>query len=153
FHATAGQDWTAIAHLSFGVARADKRTWEALAESARWFALVGTGDAQRPRTDQRSLFLIRLLQLRLAIAGKGDDLVQTIVGCVNEELPADVSGLPVRMARHLFLSVVLLQTEVKLPTALLVSMGLEYIRLCDELSEVLSSITRADFKRDPVMTG
>jgi hypothetical protein len=86
FHAMAARDWSLLAHLSFGVVRSDNDTWEALAQSADWFVLVGTGDAQRPATDVFSLFLIRLLQLRLAAAGKDDRGAASVIACVDEEL-------------------------------------------------------------------
>jgi hypothetical protein len=68
----AARDWPLVAHRSFGILRSENETWEALAQSADWFVLVGTGNAKRPETDVFSLFLIRLLQLRLAAAGKDD---------------------------------------------------------------------------------
>jgi hypothetical protein len=147
FHAMAARDWSLLAHLSFGVVRSDNDTWEALAQSADWFVLVGTGDAQRPETDVFSLFLIRLLQLRLAAAGKDDRGAASVIACVDEELGTTVEGTPLRLARHLFLSQVMLLTEVNLPIAQLVSMGLEYIRLSDELSEVLAEVRAPEFDR------
>jgi hypothetical protein len=41
----------------------------------------------------------------------------------------------------------MLLTEVNLPIAQLVSMGLEYIRLSDELSEVLAEVRAPEFDR------
>jgi hypothetical protein len=59
FHAMIAQDWSTVTHLSFGIVRSDNETWEAVAQSADWFVLVGTGSAIRPDTDVFSLFLIR----------------------------------------------------------------------------------------------
>ena len=129
FHAIAARDWSTVTHLSFGILRSDDETWEALAQSAEWFVLVGTGAATRPETDTFSLFLIRLLQFRLAAAGHDDKGAASVIACMDEELPATVEGMPLRLARHFFLGQVLLRTEVNLPIAQFVSMGLEYIRI------------------------
>ena len=140
FHGIAGRDWAAVAHLSFGILKSDNETWDALASSADWFILVGTGTAARPETDPFSLFLIRLLQFRLAAAAKNDSAARSVIACMDEELPADVVGMPLRLARHFFLAQVLLRTEVNLPIAQLVSIGLEYIRLTDELADILAGV-------------
>ncbi|WP_426420305.1 hypothetical protein [Bradyrhizobium genosp. A] len=151
FHAIAAQDWPAIAHLSFGIVRSDNDTWQALAQSADWFVLVGTGEAKRPEADAFSLFFIRLFQFRLAAANHDEDAAASIIACVDEELGATVAGTQLRLARHLFLGQVLLRSEVNLPIARLVSMGLEYIRLSDELNDVLAEVHTAEF--DQAMTG
>jgi hypothetical protein len=140
FHATAGRDWSAATHLSFGILKSDNETWEALADSAAWFVLVGTGNAAtRPETDPFSLFLIRLLQFRLAAAAKNDKAADSVIACMDEELPATVEGMPLRLARHFFLGQVLLRTEVNLSIAQLMAMGLEYIRVGDELADARRS--------------
>ena len=151
FHGTAGRDWASVARLSFGILQSDNETWDALASSADWFVLVGTGSAARPETDPFSLFLIRLLQFRLAAAAKNDRGARSIITCMDEEMPAGVAGTPLRLARHFFLAQVLLRTEVNLPIAQLVSIGLEYIRLADELADVLAGVHEPEFDR--VMTG
>ena len=151
FHAVAAQDWPAIAHLSFGIVRSDSDTWQALAQSADWFVLVGTGEAKRPEADAVSLFFIRLFQFRLAAANHDEDAVASILACVDEELDETVASTPLRLARHLFLGQVLLRSEVNLPIARLVSMGLEYIRLSDELKDILAEVHTAEFDR--AMTG
>ena len=71
----------------------------------------------------------------------------SVIACMDEELPATVEGTPLRLARHFFLGQVLLRTEVNLPMAQLVSMGLEYIRLADELKDVLAGVHEPDFDR------
>ncbi len=151
FHCIAGRDWASVARLSFGILQSDNETWDALAASADWFVLVGTGTAARPETDRFSLFLIRLLQFRLAAAAKNDRGARAIIARVNEELPADVAGALLRLARYFFLAQVLLRTEVNLPIAQLVSIGLEYVRLTDELADVLAEAHGSEF--DPVLTG
>jgi hypothetical protein len=124
FHGTAGRDWSAVAHLSFGILKSDNETWEALASSADWFVLVGTGGASTYlETDPFSLFLIRLLQFRLATAAKNDSAARVVLDCMNRELPATVEGTPLRLARYFFLSQVLLREETNLPIAQLVSIG------------------------------
>ena len=140
FHSVAARDWSSVAHLAFGIFGSDNETWEALGQSADWFVLVGTGAATRPETDLFSLFCIRNLQFRLAAAGRDDKRAASVIACMDEELPATVEGMPLRLARHLFLGQVLLRTEVNLPMAQLVSMGLEYIRLADELKDVLAGV-------------
>ena len=151
FHGIAGRDWASLARLSFGILPSDNETWDALAASADWFVLVGTGTAARPETDRFSLLLIRLLQFRLAAAAKNDRGARAIIACMDEELPADVAGAPVRLARYFFLAQVLLRTEVNLPIAQLVSIGLEYIRLTDELADMLAEVHGPEF--DQVLTG
>jgi hypothetical protein len=147
FHAIAARDWLVVTHLSFGILRSDNETWEALAQSADWFVLVGTGGATRPVTDVFSLFLIRLLQFRLAAASHDDKGAASVITCMDEELPATVEGMPLRLARHFFLGQVLLRTEVNLPMAQLVPIGLEYIRLADELKDMLAAARDAEFDR------
>jgi hypothetical protein len=147
FHALAARNWPVVAHLSFGILRSDNETWEALAQSADWFVLVGTGSARRPETDVFSLFLIRLLQFRLAAAGHDDRGARSVIACADEELRAAVEGPPLRLARHLFIGQVLLRAEVNLPIAQFVSMGLEYIRLSDELHDVLGDVHDPEFDR------
>jgi hypothetical protein len=105
----------------------------------------------RPETDAFSLFLVRLLQFRLAAAAHNDKGAGSVIACIDAELPATVEGMPLRLARHLFLGQVLLRTEVNLPMAQLVSMGFEYIRLGDELKEVLAGVH--DPKIDRALAG
>ena len=112
-----------------------------------WFVLVGIGGAMRPETDVFSLSLIRLLQLKLAAADHDDEGAASVIACINEELPATVEGMPLRLARYFFLGQVQLCTEVTLPIAQLVSMGFEYIRLTDELKDVLASVHDPEFNR------
>jgi hypothetical protein len=145
FHATAAREWSAVAQLSLGLLRSDEETWEALAESADWFVFVGTGGATRPETDVFSLSLIRLLQLKLAAAHHDDEGAASVIACINEELPATVEGTPLRLARYFFLGQVQLCKEVTLPIAQLVSMGLEYIGLTDELKDLLAGIHDPEF--------
>jgi hypothetical protein len=147
FHATAARDWVGVAHLSFGILRSDSETWEALAQSAEWFVIVGTGSATRPETGGFSLFLIRLLQFRLAAAGHNEGRAMSVIACMDEELPATIEGMPLRLSRHFFLGQVLLRTEVNLPIAQLASMGLEYIRLGDELKDVLAGVVDSELGR------
>jgi hypothetical protein len=118
FHETAGRDWAAVAHLSFGILNSDNETWEALASSASWFVLVGTGGASTYlETDPFSLFLIRLLQFRLAAAAKNDSASRSVIECMNKELPASVVGTPLRLARYFFLAQVLLREGINIPIA------------------------------------
>jgi hypothetical protein len=147
FHAVVAGDWTAVAHLSFGILRSDSETWEALAQSAEWFVMVGTGSATRPETDSFSLFLIRLLQFRLAAAGHNERRAMSVIACMDEELPATIEEMPLRLARHFYLGQVLLRTEVNLPMEQLVSMGVEYIRLSDELKDVLAGVIDPELGR------
>jgi hypothetical protein len=147
FHAMVAQDWSAVTHLSFGIVRSDSETWEAVAQSADWFVLVGTGSAVRPDTDVFSLFLIRLLQFRLAAASRNGKGAASVIACMDEELPATIEDIPLRLARHFFLGQVLLRTELNLPMAQLVSIGLEHIRLADELKEVLADVHDLEFDR------
>jgi hypothetical protein len=147
FHATLARDWSAVTHLSLGIVNSDNETWEALAQGAGWFALVGTGEAIRPETDVVSLWLIRLLQLRLAAAGHNDKGAVSVIACMDEELPATVESAQMQMARYFFLGQVQLCKEINLPIAQLVSMGFEYLRLTDELKDVLANAHDAEFDR------
>jgi hypothetical protein len=152
FHGIAGRDWFSVARLSLGILRSDEDTWEALTKSAGWFVSVGTDMATtRPEGDSFTLCLVRLLQFRLAAAAKNDGGAREIITCMDKELPADVAGVPLRRVRHLFLAQVLLRTEVNLPIAQLVSIGLEYIRLTDELAQMLPKARGPE--SDPVLTG
>ena len=141
FHGAAGQDWLALARLSYGILSAENEVWEALAASASWFVWIGTGNAvSRPTTDLFSLFLIRMLQLRLAMVAKDNQAIHSVIECINRELSANISGTQLRMARHFFLSQLLLHAELKFPVAQLVSISLEYIHLSDELAEALPKV-------------
>ncbi|QSR85309.1 hypothetical protein [Methylacidimicrobium sp. B4] len=147
FHATASKNWSAVAHLSSGILKADNETWEALARSAGWFVFVGIKSAIRPETDASSLVLLRSLQFRLAAAARDDKGAAAVIASIDEELPATVNDTPQRLARYFFLGQVLLRTEVKLPMTQIVAMSLEYIRLGDELKEVLVAIHKPEFDR------
>jgi phage FluMu protein gp41 len=151
FHAMAARDLSAVTRLSFGILGSDDETWEALAQNADWFVLVGTGDAMGLETDVSSPFPMRLLQFRLAAAGHDDKGAASVIACMDKELPATVEGVPLRLARHFFLGQVLLRTEINLPMAQLVSIGLEYIHLSDGLKDVLAGVYDSGF--DPVMAG
>lgn len=141
FHGFAGRDWLALARLSYGILTSDSKLWEALASGAGWFVWIGTRNAvARPDTDSFSLFLIRLLQFRLALAAKDDDAAMSIIERINSELPANIPETRLRMARYFFLGQLLLYAEVKLPIAQRISISLEYIRLSDELVEVLPKV-------------
>jgi tetratricopeptide (TPR) repeat protein len=148
-HATAGKDWLTVAQLSFGLLTADTEIWEALAENSSWFVLVGTGGAlERPQGDHFMLFLIRTLQLRLASAAKNTEAVEAVIACVNQEVPENVEGESARLIRHHFLMQIL-RTELKLPIRQILATAFEFLRLSDELGEVLT-----DFKRaDKILTG
>ena len=144
-HATAGKDWLTIARLSFGLLTAETEIWEALAESAGWFVLIGTdgGLVARPEGDSFTLFLIRTLQLRLATAAKNVQAVQAIIECANQEVPATVEDVSARLIRHHFL-VQILRTELHLPSGQLLATAFEFISLSDELGEVLGDFKTAD---------
>jgi hypothetical protein len=147
-HALAGRNWIAVTRLSIGILKADKETWRALAQTADWFVLVGTGRAAPPEIDDFSLFLIRFLQLRLAAAGRDERGIRLVIDCVDRELPATVEGVPQRLSRYFFLGQVLLSEEADLPVDRLVSMGLEYIRLADELGDVLTHVHEREFGQE-----
>jgi hypothetical protein len=150
FHAIAGRDWSPVTHLSIGLLRSDNETWEALAQSADWFVLVGTGSAMRPETDVFSLSFIRLLQFRLAAAGHDDRGAASVIACIEEELPATVESIPLRLMRHFFLGQVLLCAGANLPMAQIVSTGLEYMRLTNEMKDVLAGVEEPELTRTMV---
>ena len=147
FHAVAARDWAPVAQLSYGILRSDNETWEALAQSADWFVLVGTGSAKRPETEPFILFLVRLLQFQLAAAGHNERWAISVIACMDEELSVTIEGMPLRLARHFYLGQVLLRTEVKLPIEQLVAIGVEYIRLSDELKDVLAGVIDPELGR------
>jgi hypothetical protein len=91
------------------------------------------------------------LQFRLAAAAKNDKAAGSVIACMDEELPATVEDMPLRLARHFFLGQVLLCTEVNLSIAQLVAMGIEYTRLGDELGDVLARVHEPGVHR--AMTG
>jgi hypothetical protein len=91
------------------------------------------------------------MQFRLAAAGQDERAVQSVIACVENELPAIIDGMPQRLARHFFLGQVLYSEEVALPIAQLASMGLEYVRLTDELADVLAPARDREF--DPALMG
>lgn len=66
---------------------------------------------------------------------------------MDEELSVTIEGMPLRLARHFYLGQVLLRTEVKLPIEQLVAIGVEYIRLSDELKDVLAGVIDPELGR------
>jgi tetratricopeptide (TPR) repeat protein len=143
-HATAGKDWLTVARLSFGLLTADTEIWDALAQSAGWFLFVGTGSApERPQGDPFMLFLIRSLQLRLATAAKNIEAVEAVIACANQELPANIEGESARLIRYHFLTQIM-RTELNLPIQQILTTALEFVRLGDELGEVLAEFKKAD---------
>ena len=144
FHATAGRDWQSIARLSIGILKSDNSIWNALGDSVSWFVHVGTGEAKaRIRTDTLSLLLIRLLQYRLSVAGENKEEVLSIVESIDRELPEDVEGKSLRAARYFFLAQVMLHPTAHLPLRRHISLGLEYIRLSDEMREAIPGMNEA----------
>jgi hypothetical protein len=148
-HATAGKDWSTVAVLSFSLLTADEEIWEALSRSAGWFVVVGIGDPpERPCGDPFALFLIRTLQLRLAMGVLQLDALPAIIDCANQELPATAVDGPARLIRHHFL-VQVLGVRVQLPIQQILRTAFEFLRLSDELADAL-----AGFKNiDKIMTG
>lgn len=143
-HATAGKDWLTVARLSFGLLTADTEIWDALAQSAGWFLFVGTGSApERPQGDPFMLFLIRSLQLRLAMATKNVEAVEAVIACADQEVPATIEGVSARLIRHHFLTQIM-RTELNLPVQQILTTALEFVHLSDELGEVLSGFKKAD---------
>jgi hypothetical protein len=126
---------------------ADSETWEALTQSAGWFVFVGTGTAVRPETDPLSLYLIRLLQLRLAAAGRDAGNVATVIAATDAELPATVEDEAQRVMRYFFLATVLIRSEVRLPLTQIVAMSLEYIQLSDGLTKLLPRVRDPEFQQ------
>jgi tetratricopeptide (TPR) repeat protein len=143
-HATAGKDWLTVARLSFGLLTADTEIWEALAQSAGWFVFVGTGSApERLQGDPFMLFLIRTLQLRLATAAKNAEAVEAVIACANREVPATIEGASARLIRHHFL-VQILRMEIDLPLQQILATAFEFVRLSDELGDVLDGFKNVD---------
>lgn len=143
-HATTGKDWLTIARLSFGLLTADTEIWEALAQSAGWFVLVGIDNApERPQGDPFTLFLIRTLQLRLATGAKNAEAAEAIIACANQEVPANIEGEAGRLIRHQFLTQIL-RTDIELPIQQILAATLEFVRLSDELGDVLDGFKNID---------
>jgi tetratricopeptide (TPR) repeat protein len=143
-HATTGKDWLTVARLSFGLLTADTEIWEALAQSAGWFVFVGTHNApERPQGDPFTLFLIRTLQLRLATGAKNAEAAEAVIACANQELPANIEGEAARLIRHQFLTQIL-RTDIELPIQQILGATIEFVRLSDELGDVLDGFRKAD---------
>jgi hypothetical protein len=123
-----------------GLFSADSDTWAALADAAGWFVVISKLTA-----DPFSLFLIRTLQYRLAVAGKNFDATRRILVAFNSELPAGQDDEALRIARHYFLGQVLSRSEVPLSIAEIISIGDEYLSLSDSLSDILG----AEFRQLP----
>ncbi len=138
-HSIAAEDWGVIGQLSMGTFSADTDTWSALAELAGWFVLVGTGEeVSAPNADPFTLFLIRLLQYRLAVAGGNDDASLAIITRFNQELPSGQIEQPLQLCRQFFLAQILTGTEIPLTVTEIVNVGTEYVNLSDALSGILS---------------
>ena len=142
-YSTAARDWGVIGQLSIGTFTADKDTWFALAEMEGWFVLMSVGEGvSAPKTDPFGLFLIRLLQFRLA-AAKGDQRAATaIIVQFNKELPSGQVEQPLQFCRQFFLAQILLWAEVGLSVAEMVNIGAEYVNLSDTLSDIFSPAFR-----------
>ena len=148
YHATASRDWGTIARMSYGLLRADGETWSALAESLAWFTLIGTGAAANfVQADPFSRFLFRLLQYRIAAARAESDKAAQIWALFDAELPSDTTDDPLLMARYFFLATVLMRSEVAVPLATFVDIGLEYIVLSDRFAVLLEEAASDEFDR------
>jgi tetratricopeptide (TPR) repeat protein len=143
-HATTGKDWLTVARLSFGLLTADTEIWEALALSAGWFMFVGTHNApERPQGDPFTLFLIRTLQLRLATGAKNAEAAEAIIACANQETPPNIEGEAARLIRHQFLTQIL-RTDIELPIQQTLAATFEFVRLSDELGDLLDGFRKVD---------
>jgi hypothetical protein len=71
----------------------------------------------------------------------------SVIACMDEGLPTTIEGMPLRLSRHFYLGQVLPRTEVNLPMEQLVAMGVEYIRLSDELKDVLAGVIDPELGR------
>ena len=139
-----GRDWPAIAASVLRHSEIGQRHLASAGVERRLVCVVGTGEATRPKADAVSLFFIRLFQFRLAAASQEEDAAASILACVDEELPADGRGHAIAAGTSSVPGQVLLRSEVNLPIARLVSMGLEYIRLSDELTDILAEVHEPD---------
>jgi hypothetical protein len=142
FHATAASQGDLLVRLSFGLMRADMEAWRAIADGASWFAMVGTQPgATLPVTSQGDLFLVRLMQYRIAASGEGLDDVRAITARFDEEFAQSATDTTVRIARFLFLNEVILRAGLKYPINEIVVRSSQYISLADELADVLATIS------------
>ena len=140
-HAIAGQDGLALARLSVGLLHADRASWRAIAESASWFAYL----AVEPGTDLPSdgpggLFLIRLMQFRIAAAAGDVDAVQRVTARFDEEFLQASTDASTRIARFLFISQMLMHDEVRIPIEELVRRASQYITLADMLADIIGAV-------------
>jgi len=143
-HATTAKDWLTVAQLSLGLLTADTEIWEALAQSAGWFVFVGTHNVpERPQADPFTLFLVRTLQLRLATGAKNTEAVEAIIACANQEMPPNIEGKEARLTRHHFL-VQILRIDIDLPIEQVLATAFEFVRLSDELGDVLAGFKNVD---------
>ncbi len=150
-HALAAKDEAAIVRLALGLFTADSEVWRAIGDAAFWLVHIGVdGNLDAIFHGQTSLFLFRLMQLRVAAATESET-APLIVERFLAEQPGGDTTVPARLARHLLLSEALFR---RLPSATLpqvLSWAVEYIRASDTLDEVLAAVRTSD--PDPRFVG
>lgn len=137
-HALIAKDDAVFVRLVVGLARAETAAWRALGEAASWFLYVATERGMSlPLEHVGTKFFIRILQYRMATA-IDDDVAHSIVARLDEEIPSGTTDNRTRLARHMFLTQMLVNIEARWPLPDLVLRCVEHMRLTEELGEVLA---------------
>lgn len=150
-HALAARDEAAIVRLAFGLFTAESEVWRAIGDAAFWLVHIGVeGNLDAILKAQTSLFLFRLMQLRVAVATESET-APLIVERFLTEVPGGDATVPARLARHVLLSEALFRPPPSAMLFQLLNWALEYIRASDSLGEVLAAVRESD--PDPQFVG
>ncbi len=119
-HSIIGKSTAPLIILIQGLITADEAVWKQIAEHDVLLSLV----AQEPKKaaenfgkkdDMFPLFPLRLLQYKIADAKKDGEQALKILQYFNEEFPESSAEEPILLARHMFLSTILMSSSNCLP--------------------------------------
>ncbi|MDP6926434.1 MAG: hypothetical protein QGG84_05040, partial [Rhodospirillales bacterium] len=151
FHALASRDEAAIARLAFGLMDASTEVWRAIGDATFWLLHIGVAtNLEAPVQNRATLFMFRVMQLRIAMA-TGHEALAGIVDRALDEFPPDDNSTLARVGRHILLSEVLLRSDKaqSLPQSL--GWALEYVQASGNIGDVFDSEALATL--DPSFIG
>ncbi len=138
-HALAAGQGDLIATLSFGLLKASKEAWRAIADMTSWFTLVATqAGTDFPIQSRGGLLLVRMMQYRIAASGDDLEAARSIVMRFDEEFAQSSTDKSVRLSRFIFLNDVVLQ-GLKHTIDESVALCSQYISLADQMADILAS--------------
>ena len=132
-HCFAGRDEYAFASLSFSLMSESSEIWHAISNHLFWLIPIGLDNDMRFMfTRQSSLFLFRLVQMRIASASNAPELPRIIARAL-EEFPHNPNATLRDVERYLLLGEILLHHSATLDVDQLLGLASEFVVDSDRL--------------------